>query len=130
MPGSEEPVFRFLTCHGLAFAQSTARLGGKIPERREDDFFPANQPVRAALHMTGQKAIFARKKLEYPFAGIAVGRKLPSEIKKRGNRRRSLPLSCRSVSVGRCRPRVRFQKTRKLRMHRMMANATRIQAIR
>ena len=37
-----------------------ARLGGKkIPERSEDDFFPANQPDRAALHSQWQRAIFA-----------------------------------------------------------------------
>ncbi|KAB4015070.1 hypothetical protein GAQ73_17380, partial [Bacteroides uniformis] len=31
----------------------------KIPERSEDDFFPANQPDRAALHSQWQRAIFA-----------------------------------------------------------------------
>ena len=30
-----------------------------VPERSEDDFFPANQPDRAALHSQWQRAIFA-----------------------------------------------------------------------
>ena len=31
----------------------------KIPERSEDDFFPANKPDRAALRSQWQRAIFA-----------------------------------------------------------------------
>ncbi|WP_368325640.1 hypothetical protein, partial [Phocaeicola vulgatus] len=31
----------------------------KIPERSEDDFFPTNQPDRAALNSQWQRAIFA-----------------------------------------------------------------------
>lgn len=30
-----------------------------VPSRSEDDFFPANQPDRAALHSQWQRAIFA-----------------------------------------------------------------------
>ncbi len=129
MPGSEEPVFRFLTCHGLAFALSVARLGGKKYRSAARMIFSRpTKPVRAALRMTGQKAIFARKKLEYPFWGITVGRKLPLEIKN-GVTADGYP-RYHACMYRQYRYRARLQKTRKLRMHRMMASATRKQAIR
>ena len=63
MTGSLEPVFLFLTDSYCSLAMTSARLGGKkIPERSEDDFFPANQPVRAALHQSLPKGYLCSKK--------------------------------------------------------------------
>ena len=47
--------------HPFVFCLDCARLGEKIPQRSEDDFF--SQPVRrTALLDQGQKATFAGKK--------------------------------------------------------------------
>jgi len=47
--------------HPFVFCSDSARLGEKIPQRSEDDFF--SQPVqRTALLDQGQKATFAGKK--------------------------------------------------------------------
>jgi len=47
--------------HPFVFCPDCARLGEKIPQRSEDDFF--SQPVqRTALLDQGQKATFAGKK--------------------------------------------------------------------
>jgi len=51
--------FNFLLAR-LFFANDRCKAWRKkIPERSEDDFFPANQPDRAALHSQWQRAIFA-----------------------------------------------------------------------
>ena len=56
-----KPVFLSLTCQTFVFCSDSARLGEKIPQRSEDDFF--SQPVqRTALLDQGQKATFAGKK--------------------------------------------------------------------
>ena len=53
------PHFNFLLAR-LFFANDRCKAWRKkIPERSEDDFFPANQPDRAALHSQWQRAIFA-----------------------------------------------------------------------
>ncbi|KAA5413154.1 hypothetical protein DW158_20135 [Parabacteroides merdae] len=39
-----KPVFLSLTCQTFVFCSDSARLGEKIPQRSEDDFF--SQPVR------------------------------------------------------------------------------------
>ena len=56
-----KPIFLSLTCQTFVFCSDSARLGEKIPQRSEDDFF--SQPVqRTALLDQGQKATFAGKK--------------------------------------------------------------------
>ena len=56
-PGAGIPV-SYMRRSGFCLVNGKA-WQGKIPERSEDDFSLSNQPVRAALHMTRQKTIFA-----------------------------------------------------------------------
>ena len=65
MIGSMEPDFRFLTCRAVLCRGLSKAWQKKIPQRSEDDFLLANQPLKgAALQSTRQMAIFAGKKLK------------------------------------------------------------------
>ena len=71
MPGSEEPVFRFLTCPCLAFARVKGKAWReKIPERSEDDFFPANQARKGRLAHDRAKGYFCKEEAGISFCGI------------------------------------------------------------
>ena len=67
MTGSVEPVFRFLTCRVVPCPGLGKAWREKIPERSEDDFFLANQPVGPPCPIHRTRTIFAGKKLKYEF---------------------------------------------------------------
>ena len=48
MIGSMEPDFRFLTCLAVFCRGLSKAWQKKIPERSEDDFLLANQPLKGA----------------------------------------------------------------------------------
>jgi hypothetical protein len=48
MIGSVEPVFRFLTCRTVLCRGLRKAWQKKIPQRSEDDFLLANQPLKGA----------------------------------------------------------------------------------
>lgn len=48
MTGSVEPVFRFLTCRAVLCRGLSKAWQKKIPQRSEDDFLLANQPLKGA----------------------------------------------------------------------------------
>lgn len=63
MTGFGSQCFYFLHAFNLPFAGDCGKAWQKkIPERSEDDFFPANQPGGLPCTIGGKKATFAGKK--------------------------------------------------------------------
>ena len=58
MIGSMEPDFRFLTCRAVLCRGLSKAWQKKIPQRSEDDFLLANQPLKgAALRNPRQRTV-------------------------------------------------------------------------
>ena len=59
MIGSMEPDFRFLTCRAVFCRGLSKAWQKKIPQRSEDDFLLANQPLKgAALRNQPEKWLY------------------------------------------------------------------------